>query len=75
MRSRYQKLRLSITGETNATNPGHANRWRIEMDGIEIESSERLQFEPLPQMLARAIVVLINGVTLRRPKPGYFAGR
>src|SRR5215212_10263848 len=71
MGARYQKrpvpsvdddLLLSgpvrIGGEANAAHPGHADRWRIEMDGIEIEASERLQLERLPEVLAWSVVAL-----------------
>src|SRR5215213_1737516 len=58
MRSRYQKRRVSIGGETDATDPGHADRRRVEMDGIEIESSEWLQLERLPEVLTRTVVAL-----------------
>src|SRR5215213_3488602 len=71
MGARYQKrpvpsvhdhLLLSgpvcIGGEADAANPGHADRWRIEMDGIDIEAGERLQLERLPEVLAWAVVAL-----------------
>src|SRR5215207_3956902 len=58
MRSRYQKLPVAISGETDAAYPCYTDRWRIEVDGVEIEAGERLQFERLPQMLARAVVGL-----------------
>src|SRR5215212_7655070 len=71
MGARYQKrpvpsvdddLLLSgpvcIGGEADAANPGHADRWRIEMDRIDIEAGERLQLERLPEVLAWAVVAL-----------------
>src|SRR5215212_11588057 len=58
MRSRYQKRLVAISGETDAAYPCYTDRWRIEVDGVEIEAGERLQFERLPQMLARAVVGL-----------------
>src|SRR5215212_3373481 len=49
---------VSIGGETDAAKPSHADRWWIEMDGLEIKSGERLQLECLPEVLAWAVVAL-----------------